>query len=442
VLQIYGLREELNALFMAFAGSIAFAILMPLAKAVFPRPPFGAVSQADDGRWPLALPLLVALWLVWLIDVVAGRGEGAMAAVLVTAALAALSHLRTPRAVGWGRTWARPAQLALAALAAVAAVQALGADLVGFLATPAGRRLLGGAVDSALIVVLALFGWTALSRWIDSKIGIDSGDAGASAVAQAEGEGGTAKVGTRAQTLLPLIRTITAIALVVMVGLTVLSSFGIDITPLLAGAGIVGIAVGFGAQSLVRDIFSGIFFLVDDAFRVGEYIEFGEIRGEVERISIRSLTLRHHRGAVHTVPFGEIRSITNYNRDWVIMKLRFTLRYDTDVNKVKKIVKQIGAELAADPEYGPNLIEPPKSQGILEFADSGVIVRVKFKCKPREQFVLRRLLNERLMAEFAKAGIRFAFPTVTVERPGAADGEAEAAAQAALAATLPPARPA
>ena len=121
---------------------------------------------------------------------------------------------------------------------------------------------------------------------------------------------------SRLDTLVPLFRNVLLAALVIVVGMMVLSAAGIDIGPLLASAGIIGIAVGFGAQALVRDIFSGAFFLIDDAFRVGEYIELDEdLRGEVESISIRSLQLRHHRGPVVTIPFGELKSVTNHNRD-------------------------------------------------------------------------------------------------------------------------------
>ncbi|MCB1832503.1 MAG: mechanosensitive ion channel, partial [Geminicoccaceae bacterium] len=109
---------------------------------------------------------------------------------------------------------------------------------------------------------------------------------------------------------------------------------------------------GFGAQALVRDIVSGVFFLIDDAFRVGEYIEMGELRGTVESISLRSLRVRHHRGAVHTIPFGELKSLTNYSRDWVMMKLEFRVPFDTDLKLAKKLVKQIDQELRANPDYG------------------------------------------------------------------------------------------
>ena len=200
--------------------------------------------------------------------------------------------------------------------------------------------------------------------------------------------------------------------------------------PLLAGAGVVGIAIGFGAQTLVRDIVSGVFFLLDDAFRLGEYIEVGEIRGTVENISIRSLRLRHHRGALHTVPFGEIQHLTNHSRDWVIMKLQFRVPYDTDLQKVKKIFKKIGAEMAADPVMGPNLLDPPKSQGVLEMDDSAMIIRAKFMAKPGEQFVIRRELYQRVQKEFEAAGIEFARRQVSVYVPPGTPPEQAAAAAA------------
>ncbi len=148
-------------------------------------------------------------------------------------------------------------------------------------------------------------------------------------------------------TLLPMFKKILMVTIMIMVALIILSSLGINIGPILAGAGVVGIALGFGAQSLVKDIFSGVFFLIEDAFRVGEYIEMGELRGTVEAVSIRSLRVRHLRGALHTIPYGELKSLTNYSRDWVIMKLEFRVPFDTDVNLFKKIVKKVGGKLLA-----------------------------------------------------------------------------------------------
>lgn len=225
----------------------------------------------------------------------------------------------------------------------------------------------------------------------------------------------------RMATLLPLIKKVVLVTILVMVALIGLSSMGINITPLLAGAGVVGLAVGFGAQALVRDIVSGVFFLIDDAFRVGEYIEMGDIRGTVESMSIRSLQLRHHRGAVHTIPFGELKSLTNYSRDWVMMKLEFRVPFDTDLKMAKKIVKNIDAELQANPEYGGNFLQPLKFQGVRRMEEFNMVVGVKFMTKPGGQWTIRRDAYQRIRDEFEKAGINFAQRNVKVEVIGADD---------------------
>ena len=240
-----------------------------------------------------------------------------------------------------------------------------------------------------------------------------------------EGHGVAAR--SRLGTLLPLVKSVVAAFLVIAVAMIGLSAFGVDIGPLLAGAGVVGIAIGFGAQALVRDIFSGVFFLLDDAFRVGEYIEIEELRGTVEAISVRSMRLRHHRGAVHTIPYGEVRSITNYSRDWVIVKLEFRIPFDTDLTLVKRLVKEIGRELQNDPVLGPNLIEPLKSQGVRRVEEFNAVLGVKFMAKPGEQFIIRREAYHRILGAFEANGIQLASRSVRVEAPSGRDGEAVAA---------------
>ena len=141
-------------------------------------------------------------------------------------------------------------------------------------------------------------------------------------------------------------------------------------------------AIGFGSQTLVRDIVSGAFFLMDDAFRIGEYIEVGDAKGVVEKIGIRSVVLRHHRGTLNVLPYGEIKRLRNTSRDWMIMALEFPLAYDTDVKKVKQIIKAIGQEIAADEEMAEGLIEPLKSQGVQAAGDGALVFRAKFTAKP------------------------------------------------------------
>ena len=227
--------------------------------------------------------------------------------------------------------------------------------------------------------------------------------------------------GSRRETLLLLLRKFLMVVVLTIVCLLLLSSMGINIGPLLAGAGVIGLAIGFGAQTLVRDIIAGIFFLMDDAFRVGDYIEVGTMKGRVEHISVRSLRLRHPRGMLITVPFGDMQSVTNYTRDYVIMKLDFRVRYDTDVETVRKIIKRINKDIQANEELNKGLLDKIKSQGVKEMDDSAMIMRVKFVCVPGEQFVLRREVYRRIQEAFQQNGIEFAHRNVTVYFPPDSD---------------------
>ncbi len=284
-----------------------------------------------------------------------------------------------------------------------------------------GAGFVGGSVSARLldvivIIFLGYIGYYAFRIWIDRKIADEQGDMG-------EGELGDEGGGTSASrlaTLLPLFRNFILILIVLTIGLIILMEVGVNVGPLFAGAGILGVAIGFGSQSLVRDIFSGAFFLFDDAFRRGEYIDVGGVKGTVEKISVRSFQLRHHLGALHTMPFGEIQVLTNYSRDWVIMKLPLRVTYDTDVEKVRKLIKKLGVELLDDPVIGDNFIQPLKSQGVIEMQDSAMIIRVKFMTKPGDQWLVRKKVYEEIRELFAREGIRFAHREVTVRL---ADGE-------------------
>ncbi len=262
-----------------------------------------------------------------------------------------------------------------------------------------------------LIFFLSYLAYEAVKIAIDRKMQ----DEGLMELGTAEpGEEGGRGGASRLATLLPLFRNFLLMVIVVIGGMIMLSELGVDIGPLFAGAGVIGLAVGFGAQALIRDIFSGAFFLIDDAFRRGEYISLGSVKGTVERISIRSMQLRHHLGPLNTVPFGEVRQITNYSRDWVMMKLPLRLTYDTDVEKVRKLIKKLGQELMEHPEIGDKFMQPLKSQGVFTMEDSAMIVRVKFMTRPGDQFVVRKEVYARIRALFEANDIRFAHREVTV----------------------------
>lgn len=307
---------------------------------------------------------------------------------------------------------------------------------------------LGAKAAARFIEVLFILGvgflvFELVTLWINRKLASEMTAAGVDMNAEEPGggEGGQAG-GSRLSTVLPLIRWVVQATIISITALVALGNIGIDITPLLAGAGIVGLAIGFGAQKLVSDIVSGIFFLIDDAFRTGEYVEIDSTLGTVERISLRSLQLRHHRGAIHTIPFGEIPKITNYSRDWVIMKLKFTVPFDTDLKKVKDIFKKIGKDIQKIPELAEHMMQPFKSQGVLEVDDVGIVVRGKFMAKPGQQFTIRKEIYNRVQKEFDANGIQFARREVRVNlNRGDPDGltqeEREAVASAAAEAAQP-----
>jgi len=230
---------------------------------------------------------------------------------------------------------------------------------------------------------------------------------------------------SRAISVISLVQGLLWGALILLAGLVALSQAGVNLGPMLAGAGVIGLVLGLGAQSLLKDILAGIFYVIDDAFRIGEYVEVGNLRGTVERLSLRSMQVRHHRGALHTIPYGTVPSITNYSRDWVIVKFQFQLPLDTDVLKVKKIVKQVSASITEEEEFGPYILEPLKFQGIDDVDLFGLMVRLKFMAVPGEQFVMRREMLRRLQQAFAENGIEFAKRSVTVTSNG---GDANAAA--------------
>ncbi len=275
-------------------------------------------------------------------------------------------------------------------------------------------------LDIVLVVYLAYLSYRAVNIYVNHKIVEEGGSLESNAGEPGEGEGG-GQGESRLVTLLPIFRNVMVVTIAIISGMIVLSQMGVNIGPLFAGAGVIGIAVGFGAQTLIRDIFSGAFYLIDDAFRKGEYIELDNIRGTVEKISMRSFQLRHHLGALHTIPFGEIHQLTNYSRDWVVMKLPLRVTYDTDVERVRKLVKKLGQELLDHPQVGKLFIQPLKSQGVIQMEDSAMIIRVKFMTKPGEQWVVRKVVYAAVRELFEREGIKFAHKEVTVRLAGDRD---------------------
>ncbi|MFO0993775.1 MAG: mechanosensitive ion channel [Hyphomicrobiales bacterium] len=279
-------------------------------------------------------------------------------------------------------------------------------------------KLIRGVFSAAVVLLVADFLWHLLSTIIDLKI----------AQADSGGPGSEEELSRRARvrTLLPIARNILMATIAIVAVLMALAALGVEIGPLIAGAGVLGVAIGFGAQTVVKDVISGMFYLMDDAFRVGEYVQSGNHAGTVESFSIRSVKLRGSRGSLFTVPFGELGSIENQSRDWAIDKFTIGITYDSNIVKAKKLIKQVGIDLKGDPDIGPDIMQPLKMQGVDSFSDNAVKIRLKIMTRPGTQTTIRRAAYYLIKKAFDENGIKFAFPQVRVAGEG---GFAAAAAQ-------------
>ncbi len=303
----------------------------------------------------------------------------------------------------WHALFRRLAGLAAVVIGAAVVVMALDIPQV---ASAASNSL------GLVVVLFALWGvYDAMRTWVDGKM---EDEMPSHAGGHGEVEDGMGPGATRLATLLPLLRNLLIVTMFTFMAAVGLAALGVNVAPLFAGAGVLGLAIGFGAQTLIRDVFSGAFFLADDAFRKGEFIDVGGTMGAVEKISVRSFQLRHQNGPLHTIPFGEIKQLTNFSRDWVVMKLPLRIPYGTDVERVRKLIKKLGERLLQDEEIGPLFLAPLKSQGVIEMDDSAMILRVKFMTKPGDQFVVRRHVFTEINDLFEREGIPFAHRYVTV----------------------------
>ena len=264
-----------------------------------------------------------------------------------------------------------------------------------------------GAKIAAVSAVAIYAFWRFLKFRMDSYIAANPLP---SADVAADSEDEVRVAASRLRTLMPLLRAVAGATILVVGGLLVLSQLGINITPLIAGASVFGLAVSFGSQSLVRDIVSGVFFLAEDSFRIGEYVDCSKVKGTVEGFSVRSLKLRHQNGQLHIVPFGQVGHITNFSRDWTVLKFNLSFAPGTDVELLRKTVKKIGVDMMAEPQFKPIIMQPLKMQGVVDIKDSQVIVRFKVMTRPKNPSLVQRTAIRRLYDTLPALGIRFAVP--------------------------------
>jgi small conductance mechanosensitive channel len=218
----------------------------------------------------------------------------------------------------------------------------------------------------------------------------------------------------RAQTISRLARRVLAGLIWTTAALIVLRELDVDITPVLAGAGIVGLAIGFGAQTLVRDVITGFFLIVEDQVRVGDVATVNGIGGLVEQINLRTIVLRDFEGVVHVVPNGEIKTLANRTKDFAYYVIDLGIEYDADVDRVVAIVKDAGATLLADPQYAPSILEPVEILGVDDFKESSVTLKMRIKTVPLKQWEVGRELRRRVKIAFDREGIRIPFPQLQV----------------------------
>jgi moderate conductance mechanosensitive channel len=413
----------------------------PLAPAASAETPSHATHHLGRGAQNALLSIgIVLLWVLWVLHAMPGFW---LVLVIITLPLAigvtrrTVQHILRPPGSPHVAEDApgvvtvllqRCLQALLIIVAAGVLVWGWGMDMDSL----AGQdtmfgRLVQGALSAVIILLIADILWQATKAAIDRKL--------AEAVDPGQPNTDEARRRARMRTLLPIFRNILFVLVIAVAALMALAAMGVQIGPLIAGAGVVGVAVGFGAQTFVRDVIAGMFYLLDDAFRVGEYIQAGNYKGTVESFSIRSVRLRHHRGPVYTVPFSLLGAVQNQSRDWVIDKIAIGITYDSDLTLAKKLIKQIGLELAKDPEFAPLILEPLKMQGVDQLGDFAVQIRAKMMTLPGEQFVIRRQAYAMIKKAFDENGIKFAFPTVQVAGEG--EPATAAVAQRALELTKP-----
>ena len=303
---------------------------------------------------------------------------------------------------------------AVGLIAALTLLETWGVDALGWLDTPLGKQLTESAFSIMAVLVLALIFWEAINTGVERYLN------------RTDAQGNVFERSARIRTLLPLLRRVAITALAVMVSLIVLSELGINIGPLLAGAGVIGLAVGFGAQTLVKDVITGLFILVEDTIAVGDWVTVGGHEGEVESLSIRTIRLRDVPGTVYTVPFSEAGTVINYTKDFSNMMVYVGISYRENVDEVMKVIEDLGREMAEDQSLGADITGPMEAQGVQEFGDSAVVIRAKMMVRAGTQWGLKREFNRRLKNRFDELGIEIPFPQRTITFGEDKDGNAVA----------------
>jgi small-conductance mechanosensitive channel len=370
----------------------------------------------------LAILWLFALWGVWALEIRDGferllRGSALTVLILGLAKLAdVLMRRAMTRGFRIGPDMARRypglearanrylpvlkgfGSALIGCIALLFLLEAWGLDaLAWFGRGQLGARLLGSLFSIVLTIVVAVAIWEFSNAAIQRHLTKLSRDAQAARSA-------------RVRTLLPMLRTLLSATIVVFVALNILTEIGVNVAPLIAGAGVVGLAIGFGSQTLVRDVITGIFLLFEDAVAVGDVVQVGGLSGVVEQLSIRSIKLRAMDGSVHIIPFSAVTTVTNMTRDFGFAVLDVNVTYGEDTDRVCDVLRDIAAEIRTDAKLGPQIRDDIEIMGVERLAESGVVIRARIKTDPSARWSVGREFNRRIKQRFDRLGIEIPYP--------------------------------
>lgn len=281
-------------------------------------------------------------------------------------------------------------------------------DVIAWATSGVGLAITTSLLSAGLILTGGFLLYLVVSSWIEYRLNPDYGTPPTA----------------RERTLLSLFRNAFTVALCVVVAIMVLSEIGVNIAPLLAGAGVIGLAVGFGAQKLVQDVITGVFIQLENAMNEGDVVTAGGVSGVVERLTIRSVSIRDLNGVYHVIPFSSVDMVSNSMRNFAYHVAEMSVDYKSDIPAVKQAMTDAFERLVADPEHGPNVIGPFEMHGVVAFADSAIVVRGRIKTLPGKQWATGRAYSEVVKAVFDERGIEIPFPHVTYYAGDARAGEA------------------
>lgn len=397
-----------------------------VAPAIPRSRPWHVLRQRIGDVWHvLALLYIVATYGVWAFEVDGGFRLILRGTLLTVAMLAGARLLQFTIEKGFTRLFAisqetrqrfpglegranrylplllGTVRVLLYTVATIMILQAWGIDSLAWIASETGRGVVARAITILLVVLVTIALWEAVAAGIEYYL---TGGAAGQPTARS----------ARARTLLPLLRRTVSIVLGLIAALIVLSELGINIAPLLAGAGVVGLAIGFGAQTLVKDVITGIFILTEDTVAVGDIVDLGGNGGVVEDISIRTIRLRDTEGIVHVIPFSEVTKIKNMTRGYAQALFDLRVSYRENIDEVIEVIKTLAAELRAEPEWNARILDDLEMWGVDQLADSAVVLRFRIKTLPAQQWSVKREFSKRIKRRFDELGIEIPFPHRTV----------------------------